>query len=144
MMTSISTEEEAFQSLLDLNPSDHTTRLVFADWLEEHDDLRASGYRALGLLRKFPIKGEKLWGWSLRATSREEMIEDCDSSKSIALSLLSLCLIGENKPYMLPLRWYRKLRGHSKRWKNRRQAENAACRAWLKLTDEQRSTILKG
>ena len=30
--------ESAFQEWLDLHPDDHTARLVFADWLEEHGD----------------------------------------------------------------------------------------------------------
>lgn len=45
------TTEEDFQAALDANPDDHSTRLVFADWLDEHDDPRAKGYRALGTLR---------------------------------------------------------------------------------------------
>jgi uncharacterized protein (TIGR02996 family) len=49
-------EEDAFQARLDEHPDDHTTRLVFADWLEERGDPRASGYRALGLLRRWPFE----------------------------------------------------------------------------------------
>lgn len=40
-------EEDAFQAKLDADPGDHFTRLVFADWLDEHDDPRAPGYRVL-------------------------------------------------------------------------------------------------
>ena len=47
-------EEAAFQAALDENPADHTTRLVFADWLQERGDPRAEGYRALATLRKVP------------------------------------------------------------------------------------------
>src|SRR5579862_8640416 len=36
--------------MLDAHPDDYQTRLVFADWLEEHGDPRAPGYRALGAL----------------------------------------------------------------------------------------------
>ncbi len=43
------TTEEDFQRALDENPDDHLTRLVFADWLQERDDPRAEGYRAMGL-----------------------------------------------------------------------------------------------
>ncbi len=46
------TSENDFQRMLDRNPQDHFTRLVFADWLEERGDIRAEGYRALGVLRK--------------------------------------------------------------------------------------------
>ena len=42
------TTEDDFQAALDANPNDWQTRLVFADWLDERGDVRASGYRALG------------------------------------------------------------------------------------------------
>ena len=45
--TAVTTEDD-FQRALDKNPDDWQTRLVFADWLEERDDPRAEGYRALG------------------------------------------------------------------------------------------------
>lgn len=47
-------EEAAFQRQLDDQPDDHTCRLVFADWLDEHGDERAEGYRALGRNRLVP------------------------------------------------------------------------------------------
>jgi uncharacterized protein (TIGR02996 family) len=37
------TTEDDFQSALDKDPEDWQTRLVFADWLQEHNDLRAEG-----------------------------------------------------------------------------------------------------
>lgn len=42
------TTEDDFQAALDAHPDDFQTRLVFADWLQERDDPRAEGYRALG------------------------------------------------------------------------------------------------
>jgi uncharacterized protein (TIGR02996 family) len=48
------TTEEDFQKALDANPEDHQTRLVFADWLQERDDPRAEGYRALGTCQLYP------------------------------------------------------------------------------------------
>lgn len=39
--------EDAFQAALDAHPDDWHTRLVFADWLDELGDGRAEGYRAL-------------------------------------------------------------------------------------------------
>jgi len=41
------TTEEEFQRALDARPHDRQLRLVFADWLEERGDPRATGYRAL-------------------------------------------------------------------------------------------------
>ena len=49
------TSEESFQAMLDANPKDHTTRRIFADWLDERDDPRAEGYRALGAHERFAI-----------------------------------------------------------------------------------------
>jgi uncharacterized protein (TIGR02996 family) len=64
------TTEDDFQRALDANPDDWQTRLVFADWLQERDDPRAEGYRAMGLWRLAPTcwpPGESrsfpLWGW---------------------------------------------------------------------------------
>jgi uncharacterized protein (TIGR02996 family) len=48
------TTEEDFQNQLDLVPDDWQTRLVFADWLQDHDDPRADGYRALAVNRYRP------------------------------------------------------------------------------------------
>lgn len=48
------TTEDDFQAALDVDPTDWQTRLVFADWLDERDDPRAEGYRAIGTLRLCP------------------------------------------------------------------------------------------
>jgi uncharacterized protein (TIGR02996 family) len=50
-VTSTLATEDDFQSALDRDPDDYTTRLVFADWLDEHGDPRAEGYRRLGTIR---------------------------------------------------------------------------------------------
>ncbi len=55
------TDEDAFQAHLDANPEDHVTRLVFADWLQDHGDPRAEGYRALGALRRSPVRSGQHW-----------------------------------------------------------------------------------
>lgn len=49
------TTEDDFQAALDAIPEDWQTRLVFADWLQENDDPRAEGYRALGAIQKWPL-----------------------------------------------------------------------------------------
>lgn len=48
------TTEESFNRMLDTDPTDWMTRLVYADWLEEQGDPRATGYRALGRLNLYP------------------------------------------------------------------------------------------
>jgi uncharacterized protein (TIGR02996 family) len=57
------TTEDDFQTVLDANPEDWQTRLVFADWLEERGDPRAAGYRALATLRVRPHSVAAHW-WS--------------------------------------------------------------------------------
>lgn len=48
--------EDAIHLHLDAHPDDHTARLALADWLDEAGDPRGSGYRALGLLGKYPCR----------------------------------------------------------------------------------------
>lgn len=48
--------EDDFQFMLDDHPESWQTRLVFADWLQDHGDPRADGYRALGQQRVCPIR----------------------------------------------------------------------------------------
>jgi uncharacterized protein (TIGR02996 family) len=55
--------EDDFQRAIDANPEDWHTRLVFADWLEEHNDPRAVGYRALGFLRRVPTYFDQAGRW---------------------------------------------------------------------------------
>lgn len=47
-------DEEGFQAALDARPEDWGLRLIFADYLEERNDPRALGLRALGQLRMWP------------------------------------------------------------------------------------------
>jgi uncharacterized protein (TIGR02996 family) len=65
------TTEEDFQQMLDANPADHGTRLIFADWLQDRDDGRADGYRVLGLLERVPT--DPTWGylWTSAVGRRE-------------------------------------------------------------------------
>jgi len=60
-------EEEAFRRAIEANPEEMTTRLVFADWLQERDDPRADGWRAtvaLGTVAWWFCGDEtQCWGW---------------------------------------------------------------------------------
>lgn len=49
------TTEDDFQAMIDANWEDWHTRLVFADWLAEHDDPRSDGYRWLGENKRVPL-----------------------------------------------------------------------------------------
>lgn len=72
------TTEDDFHRLLDADPSDWQTRLIFADWLEERGDPRAEGYRVMGRLRLQPQVGCNpsspnffgLWYWRSTDTGR--------------------------------------------------------------------------
>lgn len=46
----MSTREAAFQAALDAEPDNGSLRQVFADYLDDIDDPRGPGYRALGRL----------------------------------------------------------------------------------------------
>lgn len=50
------TDEDAFQNALDADPGHWGLRLVFSDFLEERNDPRALGMRALGQLRMWPVR----------------------------------------------------------------------------------------
>lgn len=118
--------ENDFQATLDVNPEDHHTRLVFADWLEEQCDPRADGYRALGAKGHRPANWQGFWGWmneSLFPEYREEQP------------------VGS----VLPDDWYAELpRGgqFAVEHDTRRQAEDAAAIAFAKLPLERRAELL--
>ena len=126
------TTEDDFQAALDANPDDWQTRLVFADWLEERGDPRAEGYRALGVLRRAPTKGDPSYphrfdslGWSWWSA---------DAS------------LGLPKRHHLPTDWRDELptnpvlRGA---WgPTRRAAEDAAALAFTRLPPQRRAEIL--
>jgi uncharacterized protein (TIGR02996 family) len=122
------TTEDDFQAALDANPTDWQTRLVFADWLDEQGDPRGPGYRALGMMRNvpdhFPDSGPA-WTWWKGA--------------------LGLC----RRDY-LSADWWELLAGGEKdsemtrEYLTRRAAEDAAARAFAKLSPARRSRLLAG
>ncbi len=61
------TTEDEFQRQLDDHPDDWHTRLVFADWLDDRDDPRAAGYRAIARRKRCPtgtlLGGQLVWWW---------------------------------------------------------------------------------
>ena len=135
------TTEDEFHKLLDQNPEDHTTRLVLADWLQEHDDPRAEGYRALGILRRRPnpmsVSGNKQHFFGNKEADH----------------------FGDNlttyEHTMLPKDWFMLLNPEPdsippdfiRAWKhfdNRKDAEDTAALAFSKLPPERREQILRG
>lgn len=57
-------DEVAFQAAIDTAPLDRLPRLVFCDWLEEHGDMRAEGYRILAEFDRWPWYNGKHFLWS--------------------------------------------------------------------------------
>jgi len=102
-------EEESFNFLLDTNIDDWTTRLVYADWLEEHGDCRAEGYRALGINQYTPSKQEEYWGYAF------------------------WCHYNKGSSGYIPPDWWAIYYRKRKKMSNRREAEDAAALAYYEL-----------
>lgn len=122
--------EDDFHAALDARPDDHITRLVFADWLDERDDPRAAGYRALGARRRRPChvpSRERFagggWHWGGQSAQR---------------------------PYAnLGEAWFIQLmadvyEGAQIDFGSRRAAEDAAALAFARLPAERRAELLRG
>ena len=113
-------EEAAFQAALDAVPDDHTTRLVFADWLQERGDPRAEGYRMLGRLGVFPqCHGDGDWWYWYRLHHDHSL--PCAEWWKTYRELLNCSIYA-----LVP----------------RRQAEDTAARAFAKLPRERRAESL--
>lgn len=124
------TTEEDFQRALDSNPEDHHTRLVFADWLQERDDPRAEGYRALGKLKLWPLCIQGVWFYHNGVGNHMDETEGLKPA---------------DPSHALPPDWFK---GDTRRgaWtvprKNRRNAENTAARLFAKLPPNRRAELL--
>lgn len=123
------TTEEDFQKALDACPDDWQTRLVFADWLQERGDVRAEGYRALGVGRFRP---------------------DPDSNKT-TFNYHNPCTADATTPpsCILPEDWWRAIIGDEDflYWTDdatRREAEDAAALAFARLPEHRRRELLAG
>lgn len=118
----MSTEDD-FQRLLDANPDDHHTRLVFADWLDDRGDPRAAGYRALGVADRGPRRSASGWYWYAR-WPRVPDIRRGDGHST---------LVGD---------WWDAAVGKQKAFASRREAENAAALAFATLPAARRAELL--
>lgn len=125
------TTEDDFQSKLDACPDDHHTRLIFADWLDDHSDARAAGYRALGQLSRRPRIMGVGWLWQKEGShlNREYPTVPESLLPSIWFAALQNWNAGNQKR-----RW--------KRWLYRREAEDAAALAFVCLAAKRRTELL--
>jgi uncharacterized protein (TIGR02996 family) len=119
------TTEDVFQQLLDENPDDWQTRLVLADWLEDREDPRAEGYRAIGVLE---IYGSPTW---FNGGYYEDPLLNlpCDWFRRLEGGVFA----GEADEFSGPL-WCD--------FTTRREAEDAAVLAFTKLPAERRAELL--
>lgn len=141
------TTEDDFQAVLDRDPDDAHTRLVFADWLDERGDPRGPGHRALGVLRLKPMISSG--GKSQRGLQNEV------HGFTTNLNPSSRCdgtFWPVYRPSALPDDWYQLLRPaevlpawDSIYWTHlysRREAENAAALVFARLPAARRAELL--
>ncbi len=135
-------DEDAFQSHLDAHPGDHTARLVFADWLQDRDDPRAEGYRAMGARGRQAVQDPPA---TVISSSRGPVLEwrlYRDDSGVIPKG-----------PDDLPPDWFALISrvgatnaagNLGLRWATRRAAEDEAALAFALLPAERRAELLAG
>ena len=123
------TTEDDFQRQLDADPNDHFSRGVLADWLEERDDRRAAGYRCLSAMRRRPHV------CSVGITFHNGT-GSCDGDLSEEESLPQDwidAMVGEFAVF-----------SNSTKKLKRRQVEDDAAIAFLKLPPERQAELLAG
>lgn len=138
------TTEDDFQRMLDANPDDWQTRLVFSEWLRDRDDPRADGMQALGRSGNHAIlPGERGWGmWY------------CDEQYTLPSDIGPMrlasdwyyaveLLIDETKEEGLRSIGYAEgVPDYWQAFNTRREAEDAAALAFAKLPAERRAELL--
>lgn len=133
-------DEEGFNRALDANPNDHHTRMVFADWLQDRNDPRAEGYRALGQLRKTAFRYRDndggtprdtwLWGHDGRLSK-----EDTHRANYLTPDWLAKIPVDITNNTPLDEHW----REHA----TRREADDKAATAFGQLPEERKAKILQ-
>jgi uncharacterized protein (TIGR02996 family) len=128
--------ENDFQDAIDAHPDDLDLRRVFADWLQEHNDQRADGYRALATQHSIlcdyqapPYRAYIYW-----VPDETAIVFPRDGS------------VGTKRCFSLAPDWYAALTANHApsyvRYASRRDAENAAAQAFTLLPAERRHSLL--
>ncbi len=139
------TTEDDFHRMLDANPEDHHTRLVFADWLQERNDPRAEGYRALGTLQKQPADlrqdgYDDQWSYhNGEGTSRGGLVTQRHALPQTWISQIVGGEWGKSQPFWAHVGRY----SGGPDPKTRREAEDHAALAFGQLPPEEKERILK-
>jgi uncharacterized protein (TIGR02996 family) len=137
-------DEDAFQSALDANSEDHTTRLVFADWLQDRDDPRAEGYRALAVGRHCPLSVVMVASYSSDLMPFQGRTVLVYGPGSVEWEFQ------RELHHLLPKDWFTLMdKGEAgdvywHRSLTRREAEDAAALAFANLSAERRAELLAG
>jgi uncharacterized protein (TIGR02996 family) len=128
------TTEDDFHEMLDTNPHDHQTRLILADWLQDNNDPRAEGYRAMGQLQRHPQKDLGIHFWH-------------------SPDYKSLSVVQNDAPHaILPKEWFDAMQDDKQAVEfagihsasKRREMEDQAALAFGKLSPEVKAKLLKG
>lgn len=126
------TTEEDFHRMLDANPEDHQTRMVFADWLQDRGDPRAEGYRALGRLGRYPHESASSWAYhNGEGTDNGVAVEPEYSLPQDWLNLLDSST-GAKGDTIYPWPYHN----------SRREAEDHAAREFSRLPPERQQQIM--
>lgn len=131
------TSEDDFQAALDKDPSDWQTRLVLADWLQDRGDVRAEGYRALGINRRFPdglkVGGNKtIWWWS--HWREDDRLQESNNWR-LPKEWCELMEVRDASPPYYPI-------ASTKHKNSRRELEDAAALGFSKLPAARRAELL--
>lgn len=121
------TDEDAFNAVLDANPDDHTVRLAYADYLQDHDDPRAAGMRALGRLERVPFLN---WSFGNYASDYDDS-PDYSALPNVWFEAMWVTAPEPSRHRTLAEGWI----SH----RTRRAAEDAAALAFAELTPEQQA-----
>ncbi len=105
--------ERGFLAALDADPADRTTRLVYADWLDERGDLRGEWLRVEEELHDLPAHTDRWWERKMR---RDELRQKCDPRW-----LRRMCRHNDYAPTFreVPAGWrerWRLIRAFTERW----------------------------
>jgi uncharacterized protein (TIGR02996 family) len=108
-------DERQFLRAIDAQPEDRTTRLVYADWLTEHDDARGELIRVVEEIRTAPIHSDRYWELKPR---RKELLK---SAKKPWLKRMGYEVSTDYQPVFtdVPAGWkerWRLLREFIERW----------------------------
>ena len=90
-------EEQAFQAAMDVRPTDWTAYLVFADWLQDRDDPRADGYRALAAMRLEVLDGDAESGFGFTWYNRGHAYSSVFGREAELPGLWFMMLEGEKR-----------------------------------------------